>query len=65
MRKRISTEEPLERAPAFFPRKFTEKGIWPSNGLFPPPNSDSDSDSDTDSCTMQIFPLVGIQTLIP
>ena len=30
-------------------------------GLFPPP----DSDSDKDSCTMQIFPLVQIGTLIP
>ena len=36
-----------------------------SNGLFPPPDSDSDSDSDTDSCTMQVFSLVQIQTLIP
>ena len=34
------------------------------NGLFPPPDSDSDSDSDTDSCTMQVFPLVQIWTLI-
>ena len=36
-----------------------------SNGLFPPPDSDSDSDSDTDSCTMQVFSLVQIKTLIP
>ena len=36
-----------------------------SNGLFPPPDSDSDLHSETDFCTMQVFPLVQIQTLIP
>ena len=36
-----------------------------TNGLFPLMDSDSDSDSDMDSFTMEIFPLVQIQTLIP
>ena len=38
--------------------------IYICNGLFPPPDSDSDSDSKTDSCTLQVFPLAWIQTLI-
>ena len=43
---------------------------WDSNhlyidSLFPPPDSDSDSDSDMDSCTMQVFPLIQLRTLIP